>query len=287
MSADAFDFRWVDDGLGRLGLALDVDPRDLPSALRGAAPTVTRLMRGTLAMIDDAPLWASATKRASAPSGAWEASVGRLDGGPAVYERTVLRATGRLDRAGFAKFAIDDAMLDVAHAWDETFVEGAFTHVLTRDGRSGRIGDVPFAGLAVGDVAKVMRWIFAVPGMARRELVSVYVPHDDARASTCCYFPVRGPSVPAPVRAVRARLRVPCLDRALFDGARCTAMEHFASADLGGWMPSAFTRSGLYARAFLSAAKVEADHLEALFSGAGREGEAFARIARRDGTRVT
>lgn len=279
------DFRWVDGGLAELGLALDLDDAELPVALRsGARPSVEALMPRTLALLDDASTWIADGPRATTRS--WEAAVGCLDGSAAVYERTMLRAVGALDREGFVKFAVDDAMCEVARAWDETFVHGAFTHVITRDGRCGRAGEVPLAGLRFTDVAKVMRWVFAVPGLARRELVSVYVSHADARSATCCYFPVRGPSIAPPARAERARVMAPCLDRAYFEGPRCTAFEHVASAELGGWVPPALTRSALYQRAFLSAAKGEAAHLEALFTGAGPEGAAFARIARRDGTRV-
>ncbi len=284
----AEEFRWVDDGLAALGFALDLGADEVPERLRdGTAPSVAGLMPAVLALLDGDPAWIGEGPRAASPDGAWDAVVARLPGSPAVLERTILRNPPALDRERFVKFAIDDAMLDVARAWDETFVEGRFTHVLTRDGRRGAVGEVSVAGVPFADVAKVMRWVFAVPGLSRRELVSVYVPHADARSATCCYFPVVGPPVGPPPRGlVRARLMVPCLDRAVFDGARCAEFVHVASAELGGWVPAALTTSTPYLRAFLKAARVEAGHLERLFGGAGEEGAAFARIPRRDGTTV-
>lgn len=285
----AVDYRWVDDGLAALGFALDLGADEVPERLRGEGPpSVAGLMRAVLTLVEGDPGWIGEGPRAAAPDGAWDAVVARLAGSPAVLERTTLRNPRSLDRDGFVKFAVDDAMLDVARAWDETFVEGRFTHTLTRDGRRGAAGEVPIAGAPFVDVAKVMRWVFAVPGLSRRELVSVYVSHADATSATCCYFPVVGAPVAPPARGlVRARLMVPCLDRAVFDGARCTEFVHIASAELGGWMPSALTTSTPYLRAFLKAARVEAGHLTRMFGGEGDEGGAFARVTRRDGTDAT
>jgi hypothetical protein len=83
---------------------------------------------------------------------------------------------------------------------------------------------------------------------------------------------------------VRARLTVPCLDRVEFDGDRCNALVHLASAQLGGWMPRALTTSGGYARAFLKAARGEAEHLMAVADGTGKVGTALAANPRVDGT---
>lgn len=280
------DYRWVDEGLDALGLALDLGADEVPERLRGnGAPTVSQLMGAVLGLVEGEPGWLGDGPRATSAEGQWDAAVGRLSGSPAVVERTILRRPKALDREGFVKFAVDDAMLDVARAWDETFVEGRFTHVMTRDGRRGGLGELSLEGMPFTDVAKVMRWVFAVPGLSRRELVSVYVSHADASSVTCCYFPVLGAPFATTARGlVRARLMVPCLDRAVFEGAGCEAFVHVASAELGGWMPSVLTTSTPYQRAFLKAARVEAAHLAALFGGVGPEGETFARIARRDGT---
>ena len=155
---------------------------------------------------------------------------------------------------------------------------------MLRSGEVFAVGERSLAGIHWTDVAKVMRWEFAVPGLFRRELLSVYVSTADASSMTCCYFPVRGDAFGVPPGRVRARLTVPCLDRVEFDGDRCTALVHIASAQLGGWMPRPLTTSGGYARAFLTAARGEAQHLTPFADGAGEVGAALAANPRVDKT---
>jgi hypothetical protein len=279
------DYAWVDAGLGRLGLTLDLDPSALPDRLRGGdGPGIDALMETSLAFAAATPPWASGALGVDDGSGRWRVEVGRVSGNPYFVSRTVIRDPARLDRAAFVAFAVDANMTRIAAAWDATYRSALFSHVILRSGEVFAVGERSLAGVHWTDVAKVMRWEFAVPGLFRRELLSVYVSTADAASMTCCYFPVRGEAFGVPPGRVRARLTVPCLDRVEFDGDRCTALVHLASAQLGGWMPRALTTSGGYARAFLTAARGEAEHLRAVADGTGKVGAALAANPRVDGT---
>jgi hypothetical protein len=280
-------FSWVDRGLAKLGLTIDLAPGEVPERFGPGAPTVDLLARGAISLADTEG-WLSVKRTAADSSGRFRSSVGTLKGHPGLVARTTFVGSARLDRARFATFAVDDAMIDVARVWDETFVEARFTHVILRSGEAFASGDRALAGAPLADVAKVMRWVFAVPGMARRELVSVYVPHVAPGAITCAYLPVRGDLFPTArgARLVRARLLAPCFDHAVFDGDRCTTLVHTMGASIGGWVPQWLTTTAFWAKTFQDAMKKEAAHLAALLSHEGREGAAFARIERRDGTSI-
>lgn len=283
-NARSADYRWVEDGLATLGLTLDLTADELPYRYRGAASlSVQRLVTTTVGLFGDDSEWLTQTRHLADPAGRWRAVAGRLTGSATVVERTTIMAPAALTRDRFVTFAVDDAMLDAAKVWDTTFVSGAFTHVIHRGGEVHRAGERSLAGASATDVAKVMRWIFRVPGLTNRELVSVYVTHGDERSMTCCYLPVRGPALAEGPSAVRARLLLPCADHARFDGERCTSFVHVAAAALGGRVPRALNTSGLYKRAFLGAAKGEADLLTSLFSGDGPEGRAFVQLSASDG----
>ena len=271
-------YGWVDDGLRRLGLSFDLRANEHGGALRTDA-----LLEASLALAQATP-WVGAPLGVDGGDGRWRAEVGRVAEQPYFVSRTVVRDPARLDRAGFLKFAVDEAITEVAARWDATFRGGAFAQVILRSGEVFRPGERSLAGVPWADVAKVMRWSFAAPGLGRRELLSVYVSHAAAGALTCCYFPVHGAAFPVAPGHVRARLMVPCLDRAEFDGDRCRALIHLASAHLGGLLPDALTTSRFYARTFLRAAETEAAHLTALADGRGPEGDALARARRVDGT---
>lgn len=287
MTQQPTEYAWVEAGLRQLGLELDLDPAALPAGLRGSARlTIDALMAASLALADAPPPWQGVPLKADDDVRHWQVEVGKIPGNPYFVSRTVIPDPARLDLPAFVAFAIDACMTEVAAAWDATYRIAAFCHVILRSGEVFAAGERSLDGIAWTDVAKVMRWEFAVPGLARRELVSVYVCHADSASATCCYFPVRGTVLPVTPGRVRARLTVPCLDQVTFAAGRCTSLLHYASAQLGGAMPAVLTTSGFYGRAFLHAAKAEAEHLTELADGTGKVGAALAAATRVDGTAV-
>jgi len=280
MSVQRGAYTWVDEGLARLGLTLDLRDDERPPDADAGPLTVDSLMRSTFALLA-AP--ERLVVQQAAKGAGWTAEVGRVAGTPMLVERTVLPGPTAFDRAAFARFSIDDAMTELARAWDETFRAGAFTHIVLRTGEAFEAGARSLAGEPFAGVAKVMRWTYRVPTMTDRELVTLYVPHQDADSMTAVYLPVRG-AKPLPMpRTVRSRVLVPCLDRAIFDGERVCEFIHYASADLGGAFPGFVARSAFFRSVFLSTARAEAGHLRAVLDGTGVVGQIAATTPSRDG----
>jgi hypothetical protein len=278
------NFQWVDQGLSKLGLAVDLDQTALPTALQGQAVTIDALMDVSLALAEVSPQWQAPPSAVTDPARHWTVEVGKLPGNPYFVSRTVVPNPTSLDLPAFLAFAVDSCMTEVALSWDVTFRSAAFSHVILRSGEVFAAGERSLAGIPWQDVAKVMRWVFAVPGLKPRELLSVYVGHGDAGSATWCYFPVRGDQFGTATGCVRARLTVPCLDRITWADDHTTSLLHYASAQLGGAMPKWFTTSAMYGRAFLKAAVAEADHLTAIADGTGTPGTALVAAIRTDGT---
>lgn len=282
----ASNYAWVDDGLAKLGFTLDAKASELPTVVR---PEKGRPLSVASTMDSMAALFASklsVTNENSNPDANWSVNVGFYDGGAVATERTIISSIRDVSTEDYMKLFIDESMLEIAKLWDATYVEGGFQFIITKDGRAFKVDEDSFAGLPVQDVAKIMRWVFAAPGVAKREIVSVYVTSLTKDEMCVAYFPVRGVNIPIASGLTRGRLLVPCLDRVLFKFDGTSTFEHYATATLSGWMPNFILNSFIGRKKYVEAATEEAEHFTQLLSKQGELGSRFAAVTRRDGTSV-
>jgi len=283
------DWTWVDAGLSQLGLKLDLTAAEVPLVARptyeDAVITVDRVMKA-LPAIYEMDLKGEQLK---STQDNWSVEVSTIPGNKVVSCKTLCNHVKGFDKDDFLKLAVDDAMIQITSLWDETFVQGSFTHIITKDGRAFANGTDSVAGLPAQDVAKIMCWVFRIPGMpvaSYRQIVSVYVTYVDKSSIFATYLPVQGDLFPIPKgnKIVRAKLLVPCVDRAIYeeDGTMC--FEHYITATMKGWFPNAMVNSYVGRRKMLTNAREEARSFLNLFIKSGWIGEAFNKVQRKDGT---
>jgi len=292
-------FAWVDAGLKTLGLELDLHHGEIPLFCRPGPKdpiTVAALMSKANDLFT-APLHDVLSKARGAVKeteeeakipGKWAVDIGTYEGGSLVTFRSVMSELPGITRDDFLKLVVDDAFLEVAKLWDQTFVEGKFTHIITKDGRVfENDGKQSVEGMPAQDVAKIMRWVFKADGLSKREIVSVYVTALEDKYVHSWYFPVKGEMFHKVSHGcVRGRLMVPCLDRGIFgpDG-NIVTFEHTGTASLGGWIP-AFVVGSLGKRKLLDATVSEARHFLRTFEDMRNPSSTVSQIKLKDGTTI-
>jgi hypothetical protein len=294
------DYHWVDEGLKLLNLEIDLKPKELPMICRRRGGqdgkiTIDDLMKvvPNCFFSDNNSLLLDSIQKQNVEH-SWSVTIGKYNGNPTVTDVSIIDNLTGFRRDDFLKFVVDDAMIDVAKLWDDTFVSGQFSHIIAKDGKvydKNKPEYDPHVLLqyAAQDIAKIMTWKFAVPGLSQREICSVYVTKMEADAIYTCYFPVRGKLLPEPnillSQFVRGKLMVPCLDRIIFDSSTGTSrFEHYATASLQGWMPMFVLNSSLGKAKFLESSCLEVEHLRSLFLKQSPQGQQFEKIRRRDRT---
>lgn len=266
----------------------------MPINLRPTELTVHGLCNALLKAVNDPQFaWFDGTPHEVSFPKKWISRVGLPKQGSFTLQQSESLENMKTSLSDFVKFVIDASMTDVAKIWDDTFIEGGFTHCISKQGEALKCcggDDVTLNGKKANEVAKIMRWVFAVPPLAKREVISIYVLHQDEYRTTCMYFPIKNDLVFSPPRfynmTVRGRLMVPCFDSGLFDEQGKMKLTHSACADMSGWLPNFFLTGAFGQKANLKHSESECEELLELLQSQGKQGDRFSKIARRDGTKL-